>query len=321
MALKRQRLEILKRLDLMDFVGRVSTDIVLLMKFQNVLVRDYLLDVVAKLLVLTVKIRVNEAHRSLWLRIMFRCSGEWELQEVVLTIVRAEEDLDVTLLQEQKVGALAEVRHGFGPRRANQVRFVGRDYALVTLEDLAVQEHVAPGAQVSLHEDAVVLLKLVENPAVFQVGKLLRDSRGDLSNDEVLVHKNKEKPFYQRVRLHVSERGNCREDFLDEGSHELRFVLEVLVRLSQLLRKVSVSSLLLKAVFPPNLVDRRRCRNVGQSKDSLLLLDLCKVNHLVIKNLHCLPAESDHRGAHCSLLLESRLKRVLFYFCPQFFAK
>lgn len=321
MALKWQRLKVLKRFDLMDIVGRVSTDIVLLVKFQHVLVRDYFLDVVAKFFVLTVKIRVNKAHRSLWLRIMFCCSRERELQEVVLPIVRAEKDFDVTFLQKQKVGSLTEVRHCFGPRRANQVRFVRCDYALVTLEDLTVQEHVAPGTQVSLHEDAVIPLKLVENPAVFQVGKLLRDSRGDLSDDEVLVNKNKEKPFDQRVRLHMSERGNCRKDFLDKGSHELRFVLEILVRLGQLLRKVSVSSLLLQAVFPPNLVDRRRCRNVGQRKDPLLLLDLREVDHLVIENLDCLPAEGDHRGAHCSLLLESGFKRVLFYFYPQFFSK
>lgn len=102
------------------------------------------------------------------------------------------------------------------------------------------------------------------------------------------------------------------ENLVSEWSQELRFILEVLIGFGQFLREVSVRSLLLDAVFPPDLGYLLPLR-----ASPLLVLDLSEINHFLVHRLYSLPGKRDDCRAKGSLLLKSSLKFKFFQLVSQ----
>lgn len=103
------------------------------------------------------------------------------------------------------------------------------------------------------------------------------------------MDENKEKAFDQSVSLHVAECWNSNENFLNKGPQKLGFILEILIGFCKLLSEVSIGSLLLNTVFPPDL-----CHLLAIAVAcSLLMLYLSKVYHFLIESLNGFPCKRD----------------------------
>lgn len=207
--------------------------------------------------------------------------------------------------------------------------FVRGDDALVTLEDVNVEQNADPARKIRLHKVVVVLIDLCQNVPLTGLMELVLHSLDNLAHNEVLVHEYKEETFEECIEAEESERWNRDEDLGDEFAEELSLVENVLVELCQFLQHVDIRTRLGKCILPENFRDLgplvRRTGNAAKVDKRgqvlrlwwILMLDESEVEALLVEDIDELLRHLDE-GEHDSLLLsKTAFEVVILQHMPQ----
>ena len=93
-----------------------------------------------------------------------------------------------------------------------------------------MQEYTNPAREVSLHEGLIILIDLRQYvPLAHSIEMLILNTLHNLTDDEVLVHKDEEEAFEEGVKVEEPVRRNSHKDLPNEFAEELCLVEDVFV--------------------------------------------------------------------------------------------